>query len=64
MKIKSVFVHIADEGKQTEHLTARTTITVPGLGDVQTQNALSDELTERIAKECLTALRLKLGQQA
>ena len=62
MKIKSVFVHIKDEGKATEHLSARATITVPGLGEVATENALSGELTERIAAECLAALRLKLGQ--
>jgi len=63
MKIKSVFVHISDEGKPTEGLTARATIIVPGLGEVQTQNALSDELTARIADECVAALRLKLGQR-
>lgn len=63
MHIKSVYVHIADEGKPTEHLNARATIFVPGLGEVATQNALSNELTERIAAECLAALRLKLGQK-
>ena len=63
MKVKSVYVHISDEGKPTECLTARATILVEGLGEVQTQNALSDELTTRIVEECLAALRLKLGQR-
>jgi hypothetical protein len=63
MRIKSVFVHIKDEGKPTECLNARATILVPGLGEVATENALSKELTERIAAECLAALRLKLGQK-
>lgn len=63
MKVKSVFVHISDENTPKERLTARATIIVPGLGEVQTQDALSDELTARIADECVAALRLKLGQR-
>lgn len=63
MKIKSVYVHISDEGKPTEHFTARATIIVPGLGEVNTQDALSSDLTDRINAECLAALRVKLGQK-
>ncbi len=34
---------------------------MPGLGDVEIENALTDELRERIMAESLTALRVKLG---
>lgn len=41
---------------------ARATIDVPGLGEVASESALSDELHARVLAESLAALRQKLGQ--
>ncbi len=57
MTTKNVFIWIKPDGKSY----SKATIAVPGLGDVEIENALTDELRERIMAESLTALRVKLG---
>jgi len=58
MRVVTVFLQNIGGGAYK----ATATIEVPGLGKVEIQQALSDELNERIRTECITALRLKLGQ--
>ena len=58
MKTKSVYIWLRQDGTTT----AKATIEVPGLGDVEIEQALSDDLRNIIAEEAQTALRVKLGQ--
>jgi hypothetical protein len=57
MKTESVFIFVID-GKPK----AKATIRVDGIGSVEIESALSDELANRIISECETALRIRLGQ--
>jgi hypothetical protein len=57
MKTESVFIWMRD-GKPN----AKATIKVDGIGSVEIESALSDELCNRIVSECETALRIRLGQ--
>ena len=58
MKTKSVYIWLRDNGKSS----SKAKIDVPGLGEVEIEQALSEELRERIVAESITALRVKLGQ--
>ena len=62
MKLKNAFLSTWGENTEKEHLKAIATISVDGLGEVQIQNALSDELMERVQAECFAALKIKIGQ--
>ena len=57
MKVKSVFLFF-----NRDVPTARATVDVPGLGEVQIDSALSVETHDRVIAESLAALRMKLGQ--
>jgi len=61
MKLKSVYIYrrFLDESGLKSHAV----IEVQGLGEVRVENAMSDELKERIVAESTAALRLKLGQK-
>lgn len=56
MKVKTVFLFL-----DREKPMARATIAVPGLGEVQIDSALSDEMLVRVMAESIAALRVKLG---
>lgn len=58
MKTKNVFIWVNDDGTTN----AKAKIEVPGLGEVQIEQALSDELRGRIINETMAALRVKLGK--
>lgn len=58
MKTKSVYIWLSRDGTTT----AKATIEVPGLGNVEIEQALSDDLRNRIVEESQSALRVKLGQ--
>jgi len=58
MKTKSVYIWVKHNGVTD----SKATITVPGLGDVEIEHALSDALASAIIAETITALRVKLGQ--
>jgi len=59
MNVKNVYIYQFNESGLKSHAV----IEVPGLGEVKVENALSDELRERIVAESIAALRLKLGQK-
>ena len=57
MEIENVFIHKHD-GK----LNARATISVPGIGEIKIEHAVSDDLCTMIRDEVIAALRTRLGQ--
>jgi hypothetical protein len=58
MKTKSVYIWVRQNGT----INSKATITVPGLGEVDIEHALSDALSSAIIAETIAALRVKLGQ--
>jgi hypothetical protein len=58
MELKTAFIHRNRDGG----LIAKAAIDVPGLGEVNIEHALSEEVCMRIRDEAIAALRLKLGQ--
>jgi hypothetical protein len=58
MKVKTIFIHMDLNGA----VRADASIDVPGLGVVNIQSALSEELIEAIKAESIAALRMRLGQ--
>jgi predicted nicotinamide N-methyase len=59
MNVKQIYIWNDD---RTGGLKSKATIDVAGLGDVQFDNALSQQLVETIRAEAEAALRVRLGQ--
>ena len=58
MQIENVFLHKGPDGG----LQAKATISVPGIGEIKIEHAMSDELCANIKEEVIAALRVRLGQ--
>lgn len=58
MNVKSVHIFYAPPHSIP---SSSASIDVPGIGEIQIQNAISNELRESIAKEAIIALRRKMG---